>query len=389
MHFQALLLSSIILISLLFSGVGSNTESETNLLKNGKNSGNSFFQEFVSGLRKKTISLRKNVSENSSAFKNKTAADLETLGKNLTEANTIAAYNFANMTSLAENDGADKKTEKTAETAAIIEGVQGGDILAPSLSSAGEIETEKVEIGDQRCDLTAGNFNGKAALLKYLNYNVAVFELNSQKRWPIASLTKLMTSVVAAEKIGFDKKITMSEKAVKTEGTAGDFRTNEVFSSGDLIKAMMLVSSNDAAVALAEFFGENEFVNEMQKKAAELMMRQTTFVEPTGLSFINQSTASDLEKLIIYIYYNHPEILEASKKREAEITELKTAQRRKLFNIDKFSGRSDFIGGKTGYTEEAGRNLIAFFDINEKLILSIVLGAVDSFEETNRLLKCL
>lgn len=386
MHFQALLLSSIILISLLFGGAQPNIEPKANLLN--ENSKNSFFEEFIRGLRKKTISLQKNVLENSLAFKNKTAADLKILNENLAEANKIAVHNFTNTILSTETDGISEKTSEAAETAAIIEGVQGGDVFAPPSSFAGNVEATA---DSQRCDLDliGSRFNGKAALLKYLNYNVAVFEINSQKRWPIASLTKLMTSVIAAEKIGFNEKITISEKAAKTEGAAGDFKPKEVFYSGDLIKAMMSVSSNDAAVALAEFFGENEFVNEMQKKAAELAMKQTTFIEPTGLSFINQSTASDLEKLMIYIYYNHPEILIMSKNRETEITELKISQRRKMFNINKFSGRNDFIGGKTGYTEEAGRNLVSFFDINEQPILSIVLGAADSFKETNNLLKCL
>lgn len=383
MHFQALLLSSIILISLFFGNVRPSNEPASN-----EPDKNSFFREFAFGLREKIISFQKNVSENSSVFKNKTGADLKILNENLAEANKIAVHNFTNMVLPAGNNGANKEMEETEKTAATIEGVQGGDVFAPPSSFAGNVEAA---VDSQRCDLdlTGSRFNGKAALLKYLNHNIVVFEINSQKRWPIASLTKLMTSVIAAEKIGFNEKITISEKAAKTEGTAGDFKANDVFSSGDLIKAMVISSSNDAAVALAEFFGENEFVNEMQKKTAELAMRQTTFVEPTGLSFINQSTASDLEKLAIYIYYNHPETLAISKSKEAEITELKTFQRRKLLNIDKFSGRDDFIGGKTGYTEEAGRNLVAFFDINKQLILSIVLGTVDSFGETNKLLKCL
>ena len=148
---------------------------------------------------------------------------------------------------------------------------------------------------------------------------------------------------------------------------------------------MLIVSSNDAAVAVAENFGEREFINEMQKKASELKMFQTTYLEPTGLSFINQSTADDLAKLATYIYFNHPEILEISRQKETELLELKSNTARKLLSIDKFAGEPDFIGGKTGYIEEADRNLIALFEINGKTILTITLGADDSFEETARL----
>jgi D-alanyl-D-alanine carboxypeptidase len=115
-------------------------------------------------------------------------------------------------------------------------------------------------------------------------------------------------------------------------------------------------------------------------------MFKTTYLESTGLSVINQSTVNDLAKLATYIYFNHPEILEISRQKETEITELKSNKARKLLSINKFAGEPDFIGGKTGYIEESlGRNLIALFEINGKTVLTITLGADDSFEETARL----
>ena len=123
----------------------------------------------------------------------------------------------------------------------------------------------------------------------------------------------------------------------------------------------------------------------MQKKAAELKMFQTSYLEPTGLSFINQSTANDLARLVNYARQNHPELLEISRQKEIEIFELKSKKSRKLLSVNRFAGQPDFIGGKTGYIEESGRNLIALFNINGKIILSIVLGADDSFKETEKI----
>ena len=111
----------------------------------------------------------------------------------------------------------------------------------------------------------------KATLVKQLsplmNSEQIVFELNSGSRWPIASLTKLMTSIITAEKIGLNKEIIMSVSAIATEGAAGSFEVGEIYKTGDLIKAMLVSSSNDAAAAIIENFGEKEFIDEMQKKS--------------------------------------------------------------------------------------------------------------------------
>lgn len=232
-----------------------------------------------------------------------------------------------------------------------------------------------------------GTLTAKAFIVKYLDYNPTVSELNPDKRWPIASLTKLMTSVIAKEKIDSEDRVSLSEKALNTEGRAGDFKPGEIFKAYDLVKAMLVVSSNNAAVALAEFFGEQEFVNEMQRKANDLKMYNTTYLEPTGLSFVNQSTAGDLVKLVNYIEQNHPDIFLISRQKEAELIELKSGEVRKIGTVNQFAGQPDFVGGKTGYIDEAGRNLIALFEIKGQRVLFIVLGADDAFKEIGDLKK--
>ncbi|MBN2198067.1 D-alanyl-D-alanine carboxypeptidase [Candidatus Wolfebacteria bacterium] len=246
--------------------------------------------------------------------------------------------------------------------------------------------SEKPDLQEEISSLTA-----EIILISYLNKssdevnsNEIIFKSNIEKRWPIASLTKLMTSVVALEKMDLEKAIIMNEEAINTEGTIGDFKVGEIFEIKDLIKAMLISSSNDVAVAITESFNEDggNFINEMQRKAAELGMFSTTFLEPTGLSYINQSIAEDLVKLAVYIYFKHPEILEISRQKETIITELISGKSRKIFNINSFAGEEDFIGGKTGFIDEAGRNLIAFFEIDNKLILTITLGSENSIKET-------
>lgn len=237
-----------------------------------------------------------------------------------------------------------------------------------------------------KCDSSGYNFTNKAMMAKYIDGQV-IFESNSENRWPIASITKLMTAVIALEKTDTEKEIKITDEILATEGFAGDFRTGEIFREIDLIKAMLVASSNDAAEAIARNFegGKQNFIDEMQKKAAELKMFQTTYLEPTGLSFINQSTAKDLSFLISYIYSEHPEILEISRQKEIRIIDLQAGKVKKILNIDKFAGQEGFIGGKTGFIDESGKNLIGVFDISGETIVTVVLGADNSFDETSQL----
>jgi len=207
-------------------------------------------------------------------------------------------------------------------------------------------------------------------------------EFNPGKRWPIASITKLMTAVVAIENISKSKLVTISGSAVETEGAAGGFSAGEVMTSEDLLKAMMLVSSNDAAVALAEYLGQEKFIGLMNAKAVSLGMADTFFKEPTGLSTLNQSTVRDLKILVRYINATHPEILGYSRLASVKIFNTQSKQGRVLKNINLFSGRPDFLGGKTGYTDDAGENLVSLFSRNNRTIIIIVLDARDRFAES-------
>ncbi len=230
------------------------------------------------------------------------------------------------------------------------------------------------------------DMKAKAAVAKDLDSGVDMYRFNTGERWALASLTKLMSAVVAVEELGLSSNIVITEKAMATEGVAGNFSLNEVYSSGDLIKAMLVVSSNRAAMAIADSIGVLRFADKMQMKANSLGMMNTTFAEPTGLSFMNQGTVEDLEKLVGYIYRIHPELLEIGRQKSVTLKELIRGSEREILNINAFvHSRSDFFGGKTGYTDQAGGNLITIFDHEGRKLLYIVLGTDDRFGQTELL----
>jgi len=193
----------------------------------------------------------------------------------------------------------------------------------------------------------------KSAIAINLANHFYLLRFNTNHRWPMASLTKLLTAVVALENLN-------NQPGVR-----------------ELVKQMMVVSSNDAAEQLANLGGNRQrFIEKMRAKVEVLGMTQTSIFEPTGLSFLNQSTASDLKKLVDYIIKKQPSILQFSRQKEG--------------NINRFAGRSDFLGGKTGYTDEASGNLISIFQHNGHPILIIALGATgyeERFDQTELILK--
>ena len=289
-------------------------------------------------------------------------------------------------------------------TVSLIVKVDGVDSLVSDsvirLASTAEAPTESVGSVLNSANLNA-NISGKLAVYDCsISYGAkavltgeldkpALFEFNSDNHWPIASLTKLMASLIALENFPLNKEIQITEKAVSAEGQAANFKQGEIFTVRDLIKAMIVVSSNDAASALAEAFGENKFVDLMNQKAAQLIMEGTSFVSPSGFSLLNQSTAKDLNILINRIYNENQWILTISQQKETEILDLNSGKTRKLTNINQFAGQENFLGGKSGYLESSGRNLVSLFGRNGKIISMIILGAEDAYKETENLLKCL
>ena len=267
---------------------------------------------------------------------------------------------------------------------------QNSDLKSKNLTAT-FIEAESTpnlkntEIKDEENRDAIPEIKATAFAAKLMNENQNILEKGPSVRWPLASLTKLMTAIISRENIQRGTRIAINENALNSEGASGNFAVGEEYVIEDILKAMLLVSSNDAAEAVADWYGREKFIDAMERKATELKMKQTSSSDPTGLSYLNQSTVEDLEKLIAYINENHPEIFEITTRREGIIRNLKTNSVRKLININALVGHKDWRGGKTGFTNEAEGNLVSLFRNNGDTLLIIVLGTENRFEETLKL----
>lgn len=223
------------------------------------------------------------------------------------------------------------------------------------------------------------------ALVKDLTSGETYVAREPEKRWAIASLTKLITAVVIAEAWDADKKIIVTARALAAEGDAGGLAAGEIYTVRDMLSLMLLTSSNDAANALADAYGERALVSAMQEKVRAIGMADTAVADATGISYLNQSTARDLELLARYLVAHHPELLELTAKGRARVTDESRGVSRTLTSIHPFAGRPHFFGGKTGYTDEARGNLFSLFQWDNRIVFILVLGSADRARDTQLL----
>ena len=177
----------------------------------------------------------------------------------------------------------------------------------------------------------------------------------------IASITKIMTCVLAIESKKLDEEVVVDETVLKAYGSGIYIEVGEKLTLKDLLYGLMLRSGNDAALMVAKYVGGTveEFVKNMNDKASEIGMKNTTFVNPSGLEQDdggNYSTAYDMALLTKYAmqYDAYKEIV------KTKSYTLKTNKKTYVWkNKNKLLNYDYITGGKTGYTEKAKRTLVS------------------------------
>ena len=214
---------------------------------------------------------------------------------------------------------------------------------------------------------------------------------------PIASITKLMDAVIMTENTDLNTKIKATKDYIGLEESAFILEPDKTYTVKNLISNSLISSDNDSARLLSSNLGEANFIKMMNSKAQELSMTNTKYVNVTGLDpqnineGINVSTASDLAKLIIYISKKHPEILKITTNASYNFCDINNVCKI-ILSTNKILENKDFkykiIGGKTGTTDLAGKNLILLTEITPNIsILSITLGSKDNFTDTLSLIN--
>ncbi len=232
--------------------------------------------------------------------------------------------------------------------------------------------------------------SSKALEVYDVDSRVSLLSKNNNLRFSPASTVKIMTSIVALEAFAPDKILTVSEVDTRPDVSKMGLYVGENISVLGLLYGMMLPSGGDAADVLAENYpgGKNAFVAAMNKKAQEIGLNNTYFVDPSGYSDENYSTASDLSKLGAFALQNKI-IKEIVKTKEISLYGSDGSLTHKLKNLNELLMIKGVTGIKTGFTNEAEGVLVTSYVKNNKTFVIVILGSKDRFADTRLLIEAI
>ena len=248
-------------------------------------------------------------------------------------------------------------------------------VLALNGSALAERERDTVEI-----------FAGGVMLMDACTHKV-LYAKNAHEKLPMASTTKIMTAILAIETGKLDALVTVPKEAYGVEGSSMYLRLGEKISLRDLVYGLMLVSGNDAAVAIAINVGGSiaGFAALMNEKAKELGAHNTHFVTPNGLHDAEHyTTAYDLALIASYAMQNETfrEIVGTTYYRTVTGEVTRTVKNKNKILWEYEGGN----GVKTGYTMAAGKCLVFSAERNGVELVGVVLNCPDMFPAAKRLL---
>ena len=251
-----------------------------------------------------------------------------------------------------------------------VQSVYGDDVMEtePQMSVIPETVTADKALADKKAPI----INALAAVVVEASSGRVLYAKNATVKRSIASTTKIMTAIVALENGSLEDEVTISKRAAGIGGSTIGLQTGQKFTLKELLYAMLMISANDAAVAVAEHIGGTVegFAEMMNKKAAVLGAADSRFISPHGLDSVNQySTAYDVAMITRYALKNWI---------FAEIVSTTSfyIPGHGLYNTNELLGAYPGVDGvKTGYTGKAGRCLVTTAQRGEMRIITVVLGS--------------
>ena len=239
--------------------------------------------------------------------------------------------------------------------------------------------------------------NAKSGILIEANTGKIIYEKNKDERLSVASITKMVAQTIILEEIekgniNWSDMVTVSRNASGMGGSQIYLEEGEKITVEDLMKGISVASGNDATVTMAEYISgsEKKFVERMNKVVKDLGLKNTHFVNCTGLDEDDHySTSYDMAIIARNLIINHSEILRFSSIHEDYLRE-GTDKKFWLVNTNKLINFYDGADGlKTGHTDDALYCLAGTAKRNNLRLISIVLGENDSKTRNKEVMEML
>ena len=244
-------------------------------------------------------------------------------------------------------------------------------------------------IGSPCAEATAPKVSAKAMTVMNFDTGEIIASQNAHIRLPMASTTKLMTSLILAEQNTPEKTVVTTKQMVTVEGSSMGLLEGDTVSYHALLAGMLLASGNDAAntAAIAIAGSVEEFVKMMNRRASEIGMTNTHFATPSGLDDDDHySTAYDMALLACEALKNRS-LAEVAKCKSLTVSYGAPPYDRTLTNHNKLlSGYDGCIGLKTGFTKKSGRCLVSAARRNGCTVIAVTLCDPDDWDDHRALL---
>lgn len=250
----------------------------------------------------------------------------------------------------------------------------------------------KPEVAGISSDSNAPAISAKAAFFVDADTGQVLYQKNPYERLPIASLTKIMTAIVTLENKKMDDEVAISPWADSMEPDHMELIAGEKLTVRELLYGVFLVSANDAAEALAEnsIRNRDEFISQMNAKALQLGMKDTLFINPSGLEEDGRqqySSAYDVALMSRYAVKHFQGIEEIASTPHIVLPQTATHQDYDLYSgINLLTTYPGVKGLKTGFTPEAGLTLVTLAEKNGYQVIGVLLNTENRREEARMLL---
>lgn len=241
-------------------------------------------------------------------------------------------------------------------------------------------------------DLQAPEVSSQAAFFIEINSGEVLYSKNIHERLSIASLVKIMTVIITLESKKFSDVVSISQRAADIEPDKMLLIAGERLTVEQLLDGIFLVSANDAAEALSEEVtgDRGEFISLMNKKASQMGMKDTLFLNPSGLEedgTMQYSSAYDVALMARFAIKNWPNLVDISSKEHIFIDKTDYHQDYDLYSgINLLTTYPGVVGFKTGFTPEAGLTLVTLARKDNKEVLGVLLGSSDRRIDARQLL---
>lgn len=227
--------------------------------------------------------------------------------------------------------------------------------------------------------ITQPQLTARSAISYDTTNDTLLYAKDIDERLPIASLTKIMTAIVALESMDLFDKITVTKEAASIGEDSMGLKEGETLTLEELLYGLILKSGNDAAEAIASGskFGRADFLHLMNKKAEDLGLTNTRFTNPTGLQGDGTQYSTAKELLVLTRYaLQKPAFAKIAATYEYDIDQTSTHSSYVLYNETNLLTTYPGVKGvKTGFTDEAGMCLVTYLDYKGHSIIAVLLNS--------------